>query len=156
MAIVDDTQRKEIERILYLQVLDKSWRDHLYQMDILKTGIGLRGYNQKDPLTEYKKESYNLFIELVAQIKFESIKTLHLVRLKDEKEEQERQAMQDMLTRMEEESERGMKLQHESVLAPKEAIVEKKTPRNDPCPCGSGKKFKLCHGQSGPKKGILA
>ena len=64
MSVVDDEQRHEIERILYLQVMDKSWRDHLYQMDILKTGIGLRGYNQKDPLTEYKKESYNLLWNL--------------------------------------------------------------------------------------------
>lgn len=59
---------RNIERILYLQVLDNAWREHLYQMDILKTGIGLRGYNQKDPLVEYKKESYNLFLELVNRI----------------------------------------------------------------------------------------
>ena len=85
MTIVGDKQRGEIERILYLQILDKAWREHLYSMDTLKTGIGLRGYNQKDPLTEYKKESYNLFMELVNQIKFESIKTLHLVQLRDER-----------------------------------------------------------------------
>ncbi|MBN2833201.1 MAG: preprotein translocase subunit SecA, partial [Campylobacterales bacterium] len=92
MSVVDDVQRKEIERILYLQVIDNTWRAHLYQMDILKTGIGLRGYNQKDPLTEYKKESYNLFIELVEQIKFESFRTLHIVQLRDNKEEEERHA----------------------------------------------------------------
>jgi preprotein translocase subunit SecA len=155
MSVVDEEQRHEIGRILYLQVLDKSWRDHLYQMDILKTGIGLRGYNQKDPLTEYKKESYNLFMELVEQIKFESIKTLHLVQLRDNKEEEERQAMQELLAKMEEESTKGMKMQHASTLSP-EPIVEKKVPRNDPCPCGSGKKYKQCHGKSGPKKGILA
>ena len=154
MSVVDDAQRKEIGRILYLQVLDKAWRDHLYQMDILKTGIGLRGYNQKDPLTEYKKESYNLFIELVNQIKFESIKTLQLVQLRDDKEEQERQAMQEMLERMEAENAQGMQMQHSSIAT--EPVVEKKIPRNDPCPCGSGKKYKHCHGKSGPKKGILA
>jgi len=154
MSVVDDEQRHEIERILYLQVLDKSWRDHLYQMDILKTGIGLRGYNQKDPLTEYKKESYNLFVELVEQIKFESIKTLQLVQLRDEKEEEERQAMSEMIARMEADSSEGRKMQHSSL--PNEPIVEKKVPRNDPCPCGSGKKYKQCCGKSGPKKGLFA
>ena len=154
MSVVDDEQRKEIERILYLQVLDKAWRDHLYQMDILKTGIGLRGYNQKDPLTEYKKESYNLFMELVNQIKFESIKTLHLVQLRDEKEEEERRAMEELLAKMEAQNEQGMKFEHGSIEA--EPVVEKKIPRNAPCPCGSGKKYKQCCGKSGPKKGILA
>jgi len=154
MSVVDDEQRREIERILYLQVLDKAWRDHLYQMDILKTGIGLRGYNQKDPLTEYKKESYDLFMELVDQIKFESIKTLQLVQLRDEKEEEERQAMAEMIARMEAESAEGMKMEHASIT--NEPVVEKKIPRNDPCPCGSGKKYKQCCGKSGPKKGILA
>lgn len=155
MSIVDEAQRKEIQRILYLQVLDKAWRDHLYQMDILKTGIGLRGYNQKDPLTEYKKESYNLFVELVNQIKFETIKTLHVVRLRDDREEEERRLMESMLAQMQEESQAQMKMEHSS-LSQDEAVVEKKIPRNAPCPCGSGKKYKQCCGKSGPKKGILA
>jgi preprotein translocase subunit SecA len=155
MSIVDEAQRKEIQRILYLQVLDKAWRDHLYQMDILKTGIGLRGYNQKDPLTEYKKESYNLFVELVNQIKFETIKTLHVVRLRDDREEEERRLMESMLAQMQEESQAQMKMEHSS-LTQDEAVVEKKIPRNAPCPCGSGKKYKQCCGKSGPKKGILA
>jgi preprotein translocase subunit SecA len=155
MSIVDETQRKEIQRILYLQVLDKAWRDHLYQMDILKTGIGLRGYNQKDPLTEYKKESYNLFVELVNQIKFETIKTLHVVRLKDDREEEEKRLMESMLAQMQEESQSQMKMEHSSLLQD-ETVIEKKIPRNAPCPCGSGKKYKQCCGKSGPKKGILA
>ena len=154
MSVVDDEQRREIGRILYLQVLDKSWRDHLYQMDILKTGIGLRGYNQKDPLTEYKKESYSLFLELVEHIKFESIKTLQLVQLRDEKQEQEKEAMTQMLARMEADNLEGMKMEHSSITS--KPIVEKKVPRNSPCPCGSGKKYKQCCGKSGPKKGILA
>ena len=154
MAVVDEEQRREICRTLFLQVLDKSWRDHLYQMDILKTGIGLRGYNQKDPLTEYKKESYSLFMELIELIKYESIKTLQLVQLRDEKEEQERQAMTDMIARMEAESSEGMKMEHASLNST--PIVKKKIPRNNPCPCGSGKKYKQCCGKSGPKKGILA
>ena len=154
MSVVDEEQRKEIQRILYLQVLDRTWRAHLYQMDILKTGIGLRGYNQKDPLTEYKKESYNLFIELVEQIKFESFKTLHIVQLRDRKEEEENHAMEEMIRRMEE-SNAGAKLQHGSIESEAEE-KEKKVQRNELCPCGSGKKFKQCCGKSGPKKGILA
>jgi len=80
MSAFKPEERGEIERVLYLQVLDGAWREHLYQMDILKTGIGLRGYNQKDPLTEYKKESYNMFMELVRRLKVESAKVLQVVR----------------------------------------------------------------------------
>ena len=154
MSVVDEAQRKEIQRILYLQALDNSCRAHLYQMDILKTGIGLRGYNQKDPLTEYKKERYNLFIELVEQIKFESFRTLHIVQLRDSKEEDEQRAMQEMIRRMEE-ANSGATLHHASTLDLEEER-DKKTARNEPCPCGSGKKYKQCCGKSGPKKGILA
>ena len=159
MSLVDDEQRNEIERILYLQVLDNAWRDHLYQMDILKTGIGLRGYNQKDPLTEYKKESYNLFVELVERIKFESLKTLHLVQLRANKEEEERAMMEEVIRQMEEEASKDLTLNHESILEPREKkqhVFEKKPARNAPCPCGSGKKYKHCCGKSGPKKGALA
>lgn len=159
MSVVDDYQRKEIQRILYLQVLDNAWRAHLYQMDILKTGIGLRGYNQKDPLTEYKKESYNLFMELVEQIKYESFRTLHIVHLRDNKEEQEKRAMEEMLRQMEAKN-AGAKLFHDSPFENEnedESIEkDKKVQRNELCPCGSGKKYKQCCGKSGPKKGILA
>ncbi len=159
MSVIDDEQRREIERVLYLQVLDNAWREHLYQMDILKTGIGLRGYNQKDPLVEYKKESYNLFVELVEEIKFESFKTLYIVQLKDENEEEQKRAMEEMIRSMEEEASKGVTFEHDSVLEPQDnqpIIVEKKIPRNAPCPCGSGKKYKNCCGKSGPKKGALA
>jgi preprotein translocase subunit SecA len=154
MSVVDAIQRNEIERILYLQVLDNAWREHLYQMDILKTGIGLRGYNQKDPLTEYKKESYNLFMELVERIKFESIKTLQRIRLRDEKAEEEKAAMEAMVRRMEAQQNEGATYgrPNEEGSIP----AEKKIPRNDPCPCGSGKKYKQCCGKSGPKRGLLA
>jgi len=154
MGVVDEAQRNEIERILYLQVLDNAWREHLYQMDILKTGIGLRGYNQKDPLTEYKKESYNLFMELVERIKFESIKTLQRIRLRDEKAEEEKVAMEAMVRRMEAQQNEGATMRRSS--EENSVLAEKKIPRNDPCPCGSGKKYKQCCGKSGPKRGLLA
>ena len=135
MSVLDKNQRKYIEKVLCLQVVDNAWREHLYQMDVLKTGIGLRGYNQKDPLTEYKKESFNLFMELVSRIKFETVKTLTAVRFR----------MEDV---------RGNSTEREPASV--ENSVSKKTARNDPCPCGSGKKFKDCHGKSGPKKGAFA
>lgn len=150
MSLVDNSQRNEIERIIYLQVLDNSWREHLYMMDNLKTGIGLRGYNQKDPLVEYKKESYNLFLEFVENLKIETTKTLHVIRLKAHEEEQERQATRKVLENLKE----------ENISFNKDALSEKfkkpKISRNELCPCGSGKKYKLCHGKSGPKKGLLA
>ena len=142
MGVIGEGQRKYLEKVLCLQVLDTAWREHLYQMDILKTGIGLRGYNQKDPLTEYKKESFNLFMELVSRIKFESIKLLTAVRLSfSEPTESAPQEAQDS----------------EAASAPEsEERPGKKVSRNDPCPCGSGKKYKDCHGKSGPKKGAFA
>ena len=150
MSVLNEEQRRDIEKILYLQVLDNAWREHLYQMDILKTGISLRGYNQKDPLVEYKKESYNLFMELVNRLKTESVKTLQVVRFKS-REEQEEQA------RMMIEANQNAENEHLSYNNQEEQFTpEKKIPRNSPCPCGSGKKYKDCHGKSGPKKGIFA
>ena len=152
MSVLNEEQRKEIEKILYLQVLDNAWREHLYQMDILKTGIGLRGYNQKDPLVEYKKESYNLFMELVSRLKSESVKTLQVVRFKS-REEQEEQAKMMLEASQNAENEN---LSYNNQGGDENFTPEKKIPRNAPCPCGSGKKYKDCHGKSGPKKGIFA
>ena len=157
MAPIDAQQRQEIERILYLQVLDPQWRDHLYEMDVLKTGIGLRGYNQKDPLTEYKQDSYKLFMNLVDRIKLEAVKILHLVQLNFDSAEEEEAAVEHIR----EELESGVA---DAILNTDEAEPKKNKPitatkkpkRNEPCPCGSGKKYKNCCGQSGPKKGLLA
>lgn len=144
MARLDPKDRAQIERIIYLQVLDSSWREHLYTMDNLKTGIGLRGYNQKDPLIEYKKESYNLFLEFVENLKIETTKMLQIVQLREKEED----VADKMLTAMQEELEEDLNF--------KQVMQKTKVSRNDPCPCGSGKKYKLCHGKSGPKKGMLA
>ena len=157
VAPIDPEQRKEIERILYLQVLDPQWRDHLYEMDVLKTGIGLRGYNQKDPLTEYKQDSYKLFTDLVVRIKLEAVKTLQLVQFDFTSPEEEEAAVENIREGLES----GIA---ETTLSTDEIEEKKNTPqkatkkpkRNEPCPCGSGKKYKSCCGQSGPKKGLLA
>ncbi|WP_419769781.1 MAG: preprotein translocase subunit SecA [Candidatus Marinarcus sp.] len=151
MSLAAPEQRSEIERILYLQMLDKAWREHLYAMDTLKTGIGLRGYNQKDPLVEYKKESYNMFIELISSIKHEVVKILFTVQLRNKDDEQRDQEILDkMVAQMEAQQENLKTNLHNDV------VIEKKIARNEPCPCGSGKKFKQCCGISGPKKGLVS
>ncbi|CAA6811762.1 MAG: Protein export cytoplasm protein SecA ATPase RNA helicase (TC 3.A.5.1.1) [uncultured Sulfurovum sp.] len=154
MSDLNAEQRSEVQRILYLQVLDPQWRDHLYEMDVMKTGIGLRGYNQKDPLTEYKKDSFNLFMGLVERIKYEAIKVLQVVQFnfQDPAEEQAKlDAMRDEL-----EADLANAKTNEVVEAETETTFDKKPKRNEPCPCGSGKKYKQCCGVSGPKKGLLA
>ncbi len=156
MGKLEPEQRREIERILYLQVLDNAWREHLYQMDILKTGIGLRGYNQKDPLVEYKKEAYNLFVELVNRIKKEAIKTLHMVQLRDEEEEELRRLEAELARMNEELQQNAVFNQTQDSIQEQPSLPGKKPARNEPCPCGSGKKYKHCCGKSGPKKGLLA
>jgi len=155
MGLAIDDQKSEIERILYLQILDNAWREHLYSMDTLKTGIGLRGYNQKDPLVEYKKESYNMFLELVESIKFEITKILFTVQLSEEEEEnKDKEVIDKILTDMQSGQDNMiMNLASDGTpIAPQ----EKKIARNEPCPCGSGKKYKHCCGKSGPKKGLAA
>ena len=100
-AKTDSIMRNELERIIYLQVVDNAWREHLYSIDHLKTGIGLRGYNQKDPLVEYKKESYNLFLELVQNIKLEAYKTLQVIQFATQDVEKEEEKI---LNEMEQEN----------------------------------------------------
>lgn len=148
MSVISKEQRREIEKVIYLQVLDNTWREHLYTMDNLKTGIGLRGYNQKDPLVEYKRESYNLFIELRDSLKLESSKMIHLIQLRSKGEEER---VKDMLKNFEDEANTGLSFSNNTNIN----NLPKAT-RNEPCPCGSGKKYKLCHGKSGPKRGIIS
>jgi len=153
-------QRSEVQRILYLQVLDPQWRSHLYEMDVLKTGIGLRGYNQKDPLTEYKKDSYNLFMLLIQRIKFEAIKVLQVVQFNFEDPAAEQAKMEAMREELEADLAKIKTNEDEMVEADFEEgpapMISKKPKRNEPCPCGSGEKYKNCCGKSGPKKGPLA
>ncbi len=151
MSVLNDEMRNDIQREVYLKTLDTAWRDHLYQMDTMKTGIRLRAYNQKDPLVEYKKESFSLFTELVETIKYDTVKTLHVIQfqLKDPEEEAEAFAKQMEIEQRQQEAQ--MQLNH-GESNPK----AKKVARNDPCPCGSGKKYKNCCGKSGPKKGAFA
>ena len=132
---------RHIEKVIMLQVLDGLWKDHLLGMDHLKEGIGLRGYAQKNPLTEYKKEGFDLFGSMMARIKEETTEYLFKIQINQEIE------MPD---------ERGSKppqvVEHrgDSEVSAKPVTVrreEEKVGRNEPCPCGSGKKYKKCHGK---------
>lgn len=170
MSFLSENDKKKVERILYLQVLDGAWREHLYTMDNLKTGIGLRGYNQKDPLVEYKKESYNLFLELVERIKFDSVKVLFNVvftssntqAIEQNAQEKNEKLLQSAVETGANEDNLGQAQRFKNgANAGKNgntafASGVKKVPRNSPCPCGSGKKYKECHGKSGPRQGVLA
>lgn len=158
MKVLDSEQRSRIERIVYLQILDNAWREHLYTMDNLKTGINLRGYNQKDPLVEYKKESYNLFLEFIEDIKMEAIKTFSKIQFENEQDSSDAERYLDNFS--EEREHESVTYRHEEALDEDLNVAMKafaKTPkRNEPCPCGSDKKYKDCCAKSGPKKGLFA
>ena len=129
-----------IERTILLQMIDQHWKDHLWGMDQLKDGIGLRGYGQKDPLAEYKREGYDMFAGMMDRIKGDTLERLfkfQLVRGERPEAEVETPRPQQMSLN------RG-----EAAAAPKQPVqrTEEKVGRNDPCPCGSGKKYKKCHG----------
>ena len=160
MSVIDEETRQAIEKEFYLKELDNAWREHLYAMDNMKTGIRLRAYNQKDPLVEYKKESFNLFGELINDIKFNTIRTLHIIQFQVETAEEE---AAKLAQKLEEEKRAQEALMHFNLRDDVDIdaeddlpVIEKKIARNEPCPCGSGKKYKQCCGKSGPKKGVFA
>ncbi|MGA7793510.1 MAG: preprotein translocase subunit SecA [Candidatus Acidiferrales bacterium] len=131
-----------LERRIILDIVDTQWKDHLLTLDHLKEGIGLRGYGQKDPLVEFKKEAFILFEDMMGRIDTETVRYLFLVqpaRPEDEAREIERRQRRQQ---------QEMKLQAGAAEAeqPKPVRTGAKIGRNDPCPCGSGKKYKKCHG----------
>ncbi|NLW34633.1 preprotein translocase subunit SecA [Syntrophorhabdus aromaticivorans] len=126
-----DGEMKAIERFIALNSLDNHWKEHLLQLDHLKEGIGLRGYGQKDPLREYQRESFDLFLDMIERVKVDTVQKLFAVQPAKEEE----------LTR-----EQPVMLFNLGEDAPQER-KEKKIGRNDPCPCGSGKKYKKCCGR---------
>ena len=131
------------ERMLMLQIVDTHWKDHLLAMDHLKEGIGLRGYGQRDPLVEYKKESYELFEGLMSRIEEDTLRFLFLLQPVEEQkksEEMERKRKRSEFVMSQQSSNGGNG-------TPQQVKRDgAKVGRNDPCPCGSGKKFKKCHG----------
>ncbi len=137
----------DILKFLMLNILDSRWKEHLLNMDHLRDSVGLRGYGQKDPLNEYKREAYQLFVEVVDRINFETMEYLFHVQMKTGEEialEEQRQQQE-------------MKEERRDVFSAEEEKEQKKKPfkrnvpkvgRNDPCPCGSGKKYKKCCGMN--------
>jgi preprotein translocase subunit SecA len=147
---------RRYEQWLYLQAIDQQWKDHLLSMDHLRQGIGLRGYGQKDPKQEYKKEGYAMFVQMTWRVKSAvvgNILRLQPVRQETAEEiEQKRLAAQRRaLQRItESHAEAGGSDGDERPRPKQETVVrtQPKVGRNDPCPCGSGKKYKKCHGAS--------
>jgi preprotein translocase subunit SecA len=172
-----------LERRIILDVVDTQWKDHLLSLDHLKEGIGLRGYGQKDPLVEFKKEAFILFEDMMTRIDNETIRYLFHVQIQQgeappQQQVQERpraqmtsaaaavasaaaraeeapaQKLPDFARALERKQERQQKdLQYQTgaaqAEAPKPVRAGAKVGRNDPCPCGSGKKYKKCHGVNG-------
>ncbi|MCO5144352.1 MAG: preprotein translocase subunit SecA [Oligoflexia bacterium] len=134
----------EVEKMFSLSTIDHLWKEHLKNMDHLREGIGLRGYAQKDPLLEYKKESFLMFKMMDSQIKQEVISKVLNVRIAPQQAEQE-------IERFEEKQMKNvpMKMHHgDAEETPQEPVRnDNKIGRNDPCHCGSGKKYKHCHGR---------
>ena len=152
-------EMRQVEKQIMLQILDQRWKEHLATMDHLRQGIHLRAYAQKQPKQEYKRESFELFQELLENIKRDVIRLLSRVQIEAP------DAVAEAERRRREEAERRLRYTHAETSAlgngaapgdePAQAKPgtyvrgERKVGRNEPCPCGSGKKFKQCHGKAG-------
>jgi preprotein translocase subunit SecA len=148
---------RHFEKAVMLQVLDTQWKDHLAAMDHLRQGIHLRGYAQKNPKQEYKREAFEMFAQMLDRIKHEVISILSRVQVKAEEDvkavEEQRRSKAPMqfqhasATAMNAE-EQGRQAQQEQQEQQTPFVREgRKVGRNEPCPCGSGKKYKQCHGK---------
>ena len=135
-----------LERVIFLQMVDTYWKEHLLNMDHLKEGIGLRGYGQKNPLNEYKREGFEMFANMIETVKQQTLTTLFRIKIASE-EEVDRDALEK---RKRQQSEmrlsRGGEGAEQAQKQPMKREGEK-IGRNDPCPCGSGKKYKKCCGK---------
>jgi preprotein translocase subunit SecA len=144
---------RHFEKALMLNVLDQQWKDHLASMDYLRQGIGLRGYAQKQPMQEYKRESFEMFTDLLERIKHEVIRILARVQVKAEEDveavEARRRQEAPMQFRHDEARAAGAPPPDAAAPPVPETFVRegRKVGRNEPCPCGSGQKYKHCHGK---------
>ena len=139
--IIGKERLRDFERYIMLNVLDSQWKEHLLTMDHLKEGIGFRGYAQKNPLNEYKREGHDLFQEMVERFKAEVASILFRVKVEEDAE----------VPLMQQRRERQV-VESRGDVDPEKRTVKRETEkvgRNDPCPCGSGKKYKKCHGAGG-------
>ena len=135
---------RELERMVLLSLLDNQWREHLYEMDYLQEGIGLRAYGQRDPLVEYQREAFAAYEELQNSIREEFVRYVYRVELIRQDEPQRPRPQRVVVSRGDEQG--GG--QGEGQIQGGGQAAGNKIPRNAPCPCGSGKKYKKCHGLS--------
>ena len=137
-ALTGDERWTMHERMLMLHVIDTQWKDHLYALDHLKEGIGFRGYGQRDPLVEYKKESFELFEEMMNRMEEDIVRYVFLTKPPTEEQPAPRAVRQ---------APRAVRFSGPSMEGSVQpARKGEKVGRNDPCPCGSGKKYKKCCG----------
>ena len=139
---------RQIETMIVLRVVDREWKDNLRRLDELKRGIGLRAYGQKDPLMEYHFEAHNMFQDMVNSIKEEVVKFIYKVRLKKEESQGARQLRREEPTPMINNQIKKSPFNKRKGLGKEEGKKKKKVGRNDPCPCGSGLKYKHCCGKN--------
>jgi preprotein translocase subunit SecA len=143
---------RELERVVLLNITDTKWREHLYEMDYLQEGIHLRAYAQRDPITEYRREAFDMFEALTQAIREDFVKYIYRVELVRPAEEQPARVQ-----RVQENSDAVASGAGGAGEAAPQAVgkrtggnagqaVSDKVPRNAPCPCGSGRKYKKCHG----------
>jgi len=148
-AELGETAMRYLERVIYLQGIDSLWKDHLLAMDHLREGIGLRGYGQKNPLHEYQREGYGMFMDMINRIKEDALEKLYRVQLAREEDFSSlvpTRQQRFFLSRGEDETQ-----------TEKQQPVKRggnKTGRNEPCPCGSGKKYKKCCLQRGQVESV--
>ena len=133
--INDEEKMRELERVVMLKVIDSRWMDHIDDMDQMRQGISLQSYAQKDPLIEYKYASYDMFEEMSNSIQLDTVKTLYRVRVVTEAKREE--VAKPMFTNKD-----------DTLVAKPKQRAAAKVGRNDPCPCGSGKKYKNCCGRN--------
>ncbi len=151
--VIGSELMRKLERIASLRVIDDRWKEHLYEMDQLKEGIGLRAYGQKDPLIEYKKEGYNMFVDMINRTNEEIIELIYKAQISEEAPPSRRMPEEAVTQHA---SANGMgfsstgnqQTNHPSAGKRKPIRVKLKVGRNDPCPCGSGKKYKKCCGKA--------
>jgi len=154
-AMITSELMARLERYAVLSVIDHKWKEHLREMDDLKEGIGLRAYGQKDPLVEYKAEAFKLFVTLLDEVRNDvvSFAFKFFPQAPEEVQNQRRQPARRMVTTKQETTNIGLSGSRPDDSAPQQAgklqpvQVDEKVGRNDPCPCGSGKKYKNCHGK---------
>ncbi|MHB8510889.1 MAG: preprotein translocase subunit SecA [Actinomycetota bacterium] len=139
-----EEQFRDIERRVLLNVLDAKWREHLYEMDYLQEGIGLRAVGQRDPLIEYQREGYEMFGAMMDTIKHDFVQYVFHLQVVQERSQQQEQIQQSRLRTMHGDEQAVSSPNGGSAAQPQAA--SDKIPRNAPCPCGSGKKYKKCHG----------